>query len=157
MAEEAWQALLEVNLTGTWHSVQAALPGLRRRSGGRVVVTTSIQARAGTDRSGAYAATKWGLTGLMKSLALELGPENIAVNAVAPTAVETMMVTRGRPREEPADLREAAKRLGHVLPRRMLQPEDIAEAIAFLCSPAAGAISGVTLDVNAGQSARIFA
>ena len=157
MAAEAWQALLDVNLTGTWHSVLAALPGLRRRGGGRIVITTSIQARGGSDRSGAYAATKWGLTGLMKSLALELGPEDIAVNAVAPTGVETMMLTHGRPPEAPADPRAAAKRLGHALPRRMLQPEDIAAAIAFLCGPAAGNVSGVTLDVNAGQSARIFA
>jgi NAD(P)-dependent dehydrogenase (short-subunit alcohol dehydrogenase family) len=68
-----------------------------------------------------------------------------------------MMMTHGRPREAPADPREAAKRLGHALPRHLLQPADIAAAIAFLCGPAAGSVSGVTLDVNAGQSGRIYA
>ncbi|MCB4821015.1 SDR family oxidoreductase [Roseicella aerolata] len=154
---EAWQALLDVNLTGTWHSVRAALPGLRRRGGGRIVLVTSIQARRGAENSGAYAATKWGLTGLMKSLAHELGPEGITVNAVAPTTVSTVMVHGGRPREEPADPREAGKRLGYLLPRPMLQPEEIAQAIAYLCGPGAGAVSGVTLDVNAGQSASLSA
>jgi NAD(P)-dependent dehydrogenase (short-subunit alcohol dehydrogenase family) len=154
---EAWQALLDVNLTGTWHTVRAALPGLRQRGGGRIVITTSIQARRGVDNSGAYAATKWGLTGMMKSLALELGPENITVNAVAPTAVDTVMVHRGRPLQEPADPREAGKQRGHVLPRGILQPEEIAQAIAYLCGPAAGAVSGVTIDVNAGQSGGLYA
>ena len=158
MTAQAWQALFDVNVTGSWHSVQAALPGMRRRGGGRIVLITSIQARGGSDQSGAYAASKWALTGLMKSLALELGSENIAVNAVAPTAVETVMMTRGHPTgPAPADRREAAKRPSHQLPRPPLQPEDIAAAITFLCGPAAASISGVTLDVNAGQSARIFA
>jgi (+)-trans-carveol dehydrogenase len=82
-----------VNLTGTLNTVQAALPGLRR-PGGRIVVVTSVQARAGSVSSGAYATTKWAMTGLMKSLAAELGPEGIAVNAVAPTAVDTPMIRR---------------------------------------------------------------
>jgi NAD(P)-dependent dehydrogenase (short-subunit alcohol dehydrogenase family) len=89
----AWEALLDVNLTGTLHSVQEALPHLRR-PGGRIVVVTSVQARTGSAESGAYAVTKWGLTGLMKSLALELGPGGIAVNAVAPTGVDAAMVRR---------------------------------------------------------------
>lgn len=152
----AWQALMDVNLTGTWHTVRAALPGLRRRGAGRIVIVTSIQARRGAESSGAYAATKWALTGLMKSLALELGGEGITVNAVAPSAVNTMMGHRGHPRPEP-DPRAAAERLGFVLPRGILQPEEIAEAIIFLCGPGAGTMSGITLDVNAGQSGELSA
>ncbi len=157
----AWQALLDVNLTGTLNTIQAMLPGLRRRprgegTSGRIVITTSVQARMGARTSGAYAATKWGLTGLMKSLAAELGPEEITVNAVAPTAVETPMLHRGGDAPQP-DPRRAAAFAGHALPIPVLPPEQVAEAIAFLCGPGARYISGTTLDVNAGRSALLTA
>jgi len=153
----AWQALLDVNLTGTLNTIQAMLPGMRRRgAGGRIVVTTSVQARMGANGSGAYAATKWALTGLMKSLAAELGPEEITVNAVAPTAVETPMVHRGGDAPQP-DPRRAAAFAGHALPIPVLPPEQVAEAIAFLCGPGARYMSGTTMDVNAGRSAQLTA
>jgi NAD(P)-dependent dehydrogenase (short-subunit alcohol dehydrogenase family) len=156
-APEAWQAMLDVNLTGTLNTIQAMLPGMRRRGrGGRIVIVTSVQARMGVNGSGAYAATKWALTGLMKSLAAELGPEEITVNAVAPTAVETPMVHRGGDAPQP-DPRRAAAFAGHALPIPVLPPEQIADAIAFLCGPGAPTISGTTLDVNAGRSAQLTA
>ncbi len=153
----AWQAMLDVNLTGTLNTIQAMLPGMRQKAkgggiGGRIVITTSVQARSGARGSGAYAATKWALTGLMKSLAAELGPEEITVNAVAPTAVETPMVHRGGDAPQP-DPRRAAAFAGHALPIPVLPPEQIADAIAFLCGPGALYISGTTIDVNAGRSA----
>jgi NAD(P)-dependent dehydrogenase (short-subunit alcohol dehydrogenase family) len=151
----AWQALLEVNLTGTLNTIQAALPGLRGRGpGGRIVIVTSVQARMGVATSGAYAATKWGLTGLMKSLAAELGPEEITVNAVAPTAVETPMIRRGRGGGV-TDARRAAANAGHALPIPVLPPEAIGAAIAFLVGAEAAFVSGMTLDVNAGRSAQL--
>jgi NAD(P)-dependent dehydrogenase (short-subunit alcohol dehydrogenase family) len=154
----AWSAMLDVNLTGSLHSIQAALPGLRRRSGGRVVIVTSVQGRMGVAESGGYAATKWGLTGLMKSLAAELGPEGIVVNAVAPTAVETPMIHRGDTQgSDGGDPCKAAARVGHALPVDVLQPQEIATAIAFLVGPGARFVSGVTLDVNAGRSAQLNA
>jgi NAD(P)-dependent dehydrogenase (short-subunit alcohol dehydrogenase family) len=154
----AWQAMLDVNLTGTLHSVQATLPGLRRRSGGRIIIITSVQARIGSPWLGGYAATKWGLTGLMKSLAIELGPEGITVNAVAPTAVDTpMMRLKGAVNSNPEEKRRMAVDLGHTLPVSILQPEEVAGAIGFLAGPAAGHISGITLDVNAGRSAHLSA
>ena len=156
MQPAAWQALVDVNFTGTMHTIWAALPGLRR-PGGRVIVVTSIQGRRGSAESGAYAATKWGLTGLMKSLALELGPEGIAVTAVAPTAVETPMLRRNSSGRPPGDPREAAQRMHHALPVGALQPRDIAAAIAFLAGPEAQHVSGATLDVNAGRSAEFTA
>ncbi|MBL6076363.1 SDR family oxidoreductase [Belnapia sp. T18] len=153
----AWQAMLDVNLTGTLNTIQAMLAGMRRRGrGGRIVITTSVQARMGARGSGAYAATKWALTGLMKSLAAELGPEEITVNAVAPTAVETPMVHRGGDAPQP-DPRRAAAFAGHALPIPVLPPSQVADAIAFLCGPGALYVSGTTLDVNAGRSAQLTA
>jgi NAD(P)-dependent dehydrogenase (short-subunit alcohol dehydrogenase family) len=148
----AWKAMLDVNLTGTLHTVQAALPALRR-PGGRIVLVTSVQARAGSAASGGYAATKWGMTGLMKSLAQELGPEGITVNAVAPTAVDTPMI--GRATEKGGRAHPCASHSGHALPVEVLEPKEIATAIAFLAGPGAGFVSGTTLDVNAGTSARL--
>lgn len=154
----AWQAVMEVNLTGTMHTVWAALP-LLRRPGARVVIVTSVAARAGSGWTGAYAASKWGLTGLMKSLALELGPEGITVNAVAPTAVDTPMLRRGRAgrMEQPANPQEAASRQRHALPVGVLPAREIAASIAFLVGPDAACVSGTTLDVNAGRSAELTA
>ena len=149
-----WRAMLDVNLTGALNTVQAALPGMRR-PGGRIVLVTSVQARTGSVASGAYATTKWGMTGLMKSLAAELGPEGIAVNAVAPTGVDTPMMTRateGRGKAHPC-----VAHSGHALPVEVLEPKEIATAIAFLAGPGAGFVSGVTLDVNAGRSAQLSA
>jgi NAD(P)-dependent dehydrogenase (short-subunit alcohol dehydrogenase family) len=149
-----WRAMLDVNLTGALNTVQAALPGLRR-PGGRIVLVTSVQARAGSAASGAYAATKWGMTGLMKSLAQELGPEGITVNAVAPTAVDTPMIRRAA--EGLGNAHPCMAHSGHALPVEALEPQEIAAAIAFLAGPGAGFVSGVTLDVNAGKSAQLSA
>ncbi|GAA0580443.1 SDR family NAD(P)-dependent oxidoreductase [Craurococcus roseus] len=149
-----WRAMLDVNLTGALNTVQAALPGLRR-PGGRIILVTSVQARTGSVASGAYATTKWGMTGLMKSLAAELGPEGITVNAVAPTGVDTPMVGRaseGRGKAHPCTVHS-----GHALPVDLLEPAEIATAIAFLAGPGAGFVSGTTLDVNAGKSAQLSA
>lgn len=151
-----WRAMLDVNLTGALNTVQAALPGLRR-PGGRIVLVTSVQARTGSVASGAYATTKWGMTGLMKSLAAELGPEGITVNAVAPTAVDTAMIRRARDENADSNPRTASPRSGHALPVDVLRPEEIATAIAFLAGPGAGFVSGITLDVNAGRSAELGA
>lgn len=154
----AWQTMLDVNLTGTLNSVQAALPGLRRRLGARIIIVTSVQGRTGSSWSGGYAATKWGLTGLMKSLAIELGGEGITVNAVAPTAVDTpTMRLSGAVSSDPEEQRRMAAELGHTLPVSILQAEEIAATIAFLAGPAAAHISGITLDVNAGRSAHLTA
>lgn len=155
---ERWRALWEVNVTGFVHAVQAALPGLRRRPGGRVVVVTSVAARSGSPDSGGYTATKWAATGLMKSFAAELGPEGIAVNAVAPTAVDTVLF-RGLGGQDDAGRarQDEQARARHVLPVGVLEPAEIAHAIAFLAGPDARTISGTTLDVNAGRSAEFTA
>ena len=154
---DVWQTVLDVNLLGVNHTVDAALPGLRRSDGGRIVIVSSQNARGGSGQAPAYAASKWGVTGLMKSLALALGSEGITVNCVAPTAVDTVLLRQGPFAGMDAPAMEAAAREGHALPAGMLQPEAIAGAIAFLAGPEARFVSGATLDVNAGRSARLAA
>ena len=154
---EAWRTVLDVNLVGASHTVDAALPGLRRRVGGRVVIVSSQNARVGAADAPAYAASKWGVTGLMKSLALALGPDGITVNCVAPTAVDTVLLRQGPFAGLDAAAMEAAAEEGHALPAGMLPPEAIAGAVAFLAGPEARFVSGMTLDVNAGRSARLSA
>jgi NAD(P)-dependent dehydrogenase (short-subunit alcohol dehydrogenase family) len=152
-----WQVVLDVNLLGVNHTVDAALPFIRRGQGGRIVIVSSQNARGGSAQTPAYAASKWAVTGLMKSLALALGPDGIAVNAVAPTAVDTVLLRQG----PFAGMDEAAMnevmRQENPLPVGVLQPEEIASAIAFLAGPEARFVSGVMLDVNAGRSGRLTA
>ena len=154
---ELWQAVLDVNLLGASHTADAALPWLHQRDGGRVVIVSSQTARGGAAQTPAYSASKWGVTGLMKSLALALGPDGIAVNAVAPTAVETVLLRQGPFAGTGESALNDAMREEHPLPVGVLQPEAIASAIAFLAGPGARFVSGVMLDVNAGHSGRLSA
>lgn len=154
---ERTRALLEVNIAGVVNTVQVSLPWLRRRPGGRVIVVTSVAARAGSPDSGVYAATKWAATGLMKSFAAELGPEGITVNAVAPTAVDMVLFRRGGENQAARARQDEQARKQHVLPIGVLEPVEIVAAIAFLARPDARYVSGTTLDVNAGRSAQLTA
>ena len=154
---QLWRIVLDVNLLGVNHTVDAALPFLRRGEGGRIVIVSSQNARGGSAQTPAYSASKWGVTGLMKSLALALGPDGIAVNAVAPTAVDTVLLRQGPFAGTSETAMNESMRQENPLPVGLLQPEAIAGAIAFLAGPEARFVSGVTLDVNAGQSGRLTA
>lgn len=158
VAGAGWAAQLDVNLTGVLHTVEATLPAMRRREGGgRVVIVSSVNARGGSANSVGYAVSKWGVTGLMKSLALALGPDGITVNCVAPSAVDTVLLREGlmasaRGIADPAE-QERAVQAGHPLPVGILEPRAVAQAIAFLAGPGAANISGATIDVSAGRAA----
>lgn len=153
---ESWRAVVDVNLTGTMQTALAALPSLKR-PGARIIIITSLQARLGVPDSMSYSTTKWALTGMMKSLAAQLGPEGITVNAVAPTAVDTAMLRRTGGGFSSGDAGTNAKAMQNALPVGALRPQDIADGVAFLAGPAAHFISGTTLDINAGRSAQITA
>lgn len=153
----AWQAQFAVNLLGVRHSVDACLPALRAAQEGRVVMLSSLTARMGSGAAPGYSASKWGVTGYMKSLALSLGQDGITVNAVAPSGVDTVMLRDGVHAGKDRDEIDAQSEEGHALPVGMLRPEDVAEVIAFLGGPEARRISGATIDVNAGHSARFTA
>ena len=145
---EDWERVIRVNLTGPFIVTKAALPLLRRASWASIVNIASIAGETGNVvASAAYAASKAGLIGFTRRLAVELAPEGIRVNAVAPSFVETDMV------REFIDTPEKRRRVEELHPLRMIiKPEDVAEAVFFLAMPeTARAITGQVLDVNAGR------
>jgi 3-oxoacyl-[acyl-carrier protein] reductase len=143
MDEAEWDRVLEVDLDSVFYTVRAAIPALKRSRHGRIVCTASHYGVIGKEGMAHYSAAKGGIIGLVRSVALELGPEGITANAVAPGPVQTAIVER-TPEEVRA--REA------ILPlRRLGQPEDVAGAILFLASDLASWITGHVLQVNGGE------
>ena len=139
----AWERLLAVNLTGPRNAVRAVLPHMLSEKRGCIVNVSSMWGLRGASCEAAYAATKAGLIGLTRSLALELAPSGIRVNCVAPGCVETDMV-RALGEETRSMLAEETP-LG-----RLGRPEEIAEAVAFLASEKAGFITGQVLAADGG-------
>ena len=143
--EKTWSAVLAANLTTAFLVCREFAPRMKARGFGRIVNFASIAARRGSDRVGVhYAAAKGGIIGLTKTLALELGPHGITVNAIAPGFIKT-------PRIAAADWGNATEEFIQGLPlRRAGKPDDIAGVVAMLCSEAGGYVSGATIDVNGG-------
>lgn len=141
-----WQDTIDVNLTGTCNAIRAVAPLLVRQGGGRIIVTSSTQGRHGTKYGAAYSASKWGIIGLMKSAALELGEHRITVNAVIPGLIDTALT---RHRQRYAQKLAANSPLG--VP--WIEPEAIAPIVVFLASDEASMVSGATYDVTGGDSA----
>jgi 3-oxoacyl-[acyl-carrier protein] reductase len=143
--ETQWARVIAANLTSAFLVCREFAPRMKARRFGRIVNFASIAARRGSDRVGVhYAAAKGGVIGLTKTLALELGPHNVTVNAVAPGFVKT-------PRIQAANWGNATEAFIQSLPlRRAGKPDDIAGVVAMLCSDAGGYVSGATIDVNGG-------
>ena len=143
--DREWAAVIAANLTSAFLVCREFAPRMKARNAGRIVNFASIAARRGSDHVGVhYAAAKGGIVGLTKSLALELGPFGIAVNAVAPGYIRT-------PRIAEANWGEVSDAFIRALPlRRAGRPDDIAGVVAMLCSDAGGYVSGATIDVNGG-------
>jgi 2-hydroxycyclohexanecarboxyl-CoA dehydrogenase len=141
----AWERMLAVNLTGTFHCAQSAVPDMVAAGWGRIVTISSSSAQSGTKRMAHYVASKGGVIALTKALALDLAPNGITVNTIPPGAIDTPMMRRPIEAGAMASLDQIVARapLG-----RLGTPEDIAAACAFLCSEDAGYITGQQINVN---------
>lgn len=162
LSEEAWQTMLDVNLTGVWRTCKATIPHLIDRGGGAMVLTSSLAGLRGLRTVAHYTAAKHGVVGLMRSLAHEVAPYGIRVNTVHPTNVDTPMIQNQAVRaafrpdlDSPTreDFAEAARTM-NMLPIPWVEPRDIANATLFLASEEARYITAVTLPVDAGASQR---
>ena len=154
VSDDHFKTVLDINLLGAANTIQAVAPHMIGRNAGRIIAVTSIVGRMGASGQADYATSKWGMVGLVKCAAIDLGPHNITVNAIAPTAVRTGIFGDLLENPEFTTPFEAALRGGHTLPVTILEPADISGAAVFLASPAAQFISGSVLDVAAGYSAR---
>jgi 2-hydroxycyclohexanecarboxyl-CoA dehydrogenase len=144
---QAWDRMLAVNLTGTFHCVQAVIPDMLAAGFGRIVTISSSSAQSGANRMAHYVASKGGVVGLTKALAVEYAPHGITVNTIPPGFIDTPMARRAEARGDLPSIDAVAARTPV---RRAGTPGDIAAACAFLCSDEAGYITGQLLGVNGG-------
>lgn len=146
-----WWKIIDTNLTGTFHLVQAVLPGMREAGRGRIVIVSSYWGVIGWPEATAYAASKAGLVALVKTLGRELAPAGIVVNGIAPGVTATPQLAVDA-RAAGVDLAEMTRRYAAGVPLgRIGQPEEIAAAVSFLASPRVGTMVGQILQVNGGE------
>jgi SDR family mycofactocin-dependent oxidoreductase len=160
LSERAWQDMIDINLTGVWHTAKVAIPHLISGGrGGSITLTGSAAALQGYPNIAHYVSAKHGLVGLMRSLALELGQHWIRVNSIHPTQVNTAMTINPStfrvfrpdiPDPQIEDFIPASRAL-HALPTPWVEPVDISNALVFLASDEARYITGVALPVDAGN------
>ncbi len=146
ITEELWDRVIDINLRGTWGICRASVPLLKRQGWGRIVIVSSTAGQRGEANFSSYAASKGGQISFAKSLAVELGPYGITVNAVAPGWVETEMTANAFTDEEMRRSIEQAIPVG-----RIAIPDDIALPVLFLCSEWARHITGEVLNINGGS------
>jgi SDR family mycofactocin-dependent oxidoreductase len=159
LTDDAWQEMIDINLTGVWNTCKAALPHLVEGGrGGAVVLTSSTAGLKGLANTLHYTAAKHGVVGVMRTLANEFAPHRIRVNSVHPTSVDTVMIQNEKTwglfqPDNPNPSRESAEPVFqsiNALPVPWVEPVDISNAILFLVSDEARYITGVTLPVDAG-------
>lgn len=170
MEDADWFDQIDNNLNGTANVLRVFAPLLVRRGGGRIIVTSSTQGQHGTKWGSSYSASKWGIIGLMKSAALELGEHNITVNAVIPGLIDTALTRHedrysqaisaggGQPTGDEAIDEAAANKLLTVkspLGLPWLDPADVAPLVVFLASDEARMVSGTSFAATAGDSANV--
>ena len=154
LTEDEWDAMLDINLKGAWLVARRVIPVMIRQGSGVIINNSSIAGLRGMGRLSHYAASKWGLTGLTKSWAIELAPHGIRVNSIHPTGVNTPM-NDGLAALEGATPQEIAERSsGNLLPVPWIEPEDVAEAVLYLASERARYVTGAQFVIDAGLLSR---
>jgi NAD(P)-dependent dehydrogenase (short-subunit alcohol dehydrogenase family) len=167
MVDAEWYDVIDNNLNGTANTIRAFAPKMVPRMHGRIIVLSSMQGKHGTKDASSYSASKWGILGLMKSAALELGQYNITVNAVIPGLVDTALTrynkrlvesmgeTGRQPPSNPTP-QQAWDVRAPTVPLKVgwLQPDDISPAAVFLASDAAAMVTGAEYEVTGGDSAK---
>jgi SDR family mycofactocin-dependent oxidoreductase len=158
ITEFAWREMIDINLTGVWHTIKVSVPHLMERGAGSIILISSAAGLQGPPNLAHYVATKHGVTGLMRAFANELAPHMIRVNSIHPTQVETPMIMNDeifrlfRPdlaAPTRADMIPPSVKM-NALPVPWVQPEDVANAALFLASEEARYITGAALPVDAG-------
>ena len=148
LTPEQWDRMLSINLTGTFHCLQAVVPDMIEAKWGRMVTISSSSAQSGAPKMAHYVASKGGVIGLTKALAMELAEHGITVNTIPPTLVDTPMVEQWTATGDFPGVDVIAP----LTPlRRAGTPEDIGSAAAYLCSDAGGFITGQLIGVNGGM------
>jgi len=153
VTDESWNEMVATNLTGVFNTLRAVVPPMLEQRWGRIVVTASMGGRMGIKRQAAYNATKWGVIGLAKSLALEVANEGITVNIVCPSTVRTPMVQPDPDREVPEDFVRQMTRANPIA-RPWIEAEDVTRAVMYLVQDP-GVLTGTVMDVSLGSSARL--
>ena len=154
LSEDAWDSMIDINLKGAWMVARRIIPVMIEQKSGVIINNSSIAGLRGMNRLSHYAASKWGLTGLTKSWAIELAPHGIRVVSIHPTGVDTSMndglaAMEGKTTEEIA---EASA--GNLLPVPWIEPEDVAEAVLYLASERARFVTGSQFVIDAGLLTR---
>jgi len=147
LEESNWLRLIDVNLNGVWRCLRHEVRQMRAQGGGVIVNTASIAGKLGLPGSAAYVASKHGVVGLTKAAAIDHAPDNIRVNAVCPGYITTPMT-------EDSKRRRGEQIIARVPLARFGEPEEIAEAVLWMCSDRAGFVTGACWEVDGGYAAR---
>jgi NAD(P)-dependent dehydrogenase (short-subunit alcohol dehydrogenase family) len=167
MEDADWRDVIDNNLNGTANTIRAFAPKMVERNKGRIIVLSSMQGKHGTSGAASYSASKWGILGLMKSAAMELGKHNITVNAILPGLVDTPLTrydarlsnsigeSGPNPPKDPT-AQQAWDVRAPTVPLKVgwLQPDDISPVAVFLASDAANMVTGADYEVTGGDSAK---
>lgn len=154
LAEAEWDAMIDINLKGSWLAAKYVIPHFIAQKSGVIINNSSIAGLRGMNRLSHYAASKWALVGLTKSLAIELAPHNVRVISIHPTGVNTPMNDGLAFLEGTTALEIAERSAGNLLPVPWIEPEDVAHAVLFLASEKSRFVTGSQYVLDAGLLSR---